>query len=1026
MLFKNLYKKYDRVNRISFDNQINIIEVNNINIALKNLVNFLRNEKIELIEWNTFITLTYPEFIKYSTVHIEKLFKKFPDVIYFGVLENSSKLHYHIIVNKFIDIEKLKMNWIQILNIKEIDYIHINVKKITDIYGLLNYMLKNINDNNIKKIKKLYNIKYLYIWFSNIENNNKIKNENDLKNYEEELESLTYKSNLEKYENNEKYSYFFLIVDYLFKNIIKIIKSNYKAKDVYKKIYNNDLLLNQIVKSYIYIILNYGIEKKINKIMFLKDLGDIFKEKFDILITYFPVKKNDIFDINFLEPKEFKQSLIISNNIISLIQPILNIYIKMEIFKEYDKTSDSLVEYINLDYQKNFLLFLNNNLNEDEKKNLSLGIIKEKYLMVVKPRNWILDKNKDVVNGGYLNIKHSFIINEGHGHKVKVSSLFLECVNYMQSIPLRLNWVLIKLISENSLIFLNYLGDKIKLKKKIKSLEKKIRLENKKAIGGLIPFKNDLTEKAKKDIFRKYYNTKKGLKYKLIINKIVGGLDNLRESLSIINDFDFYFNNNIFNSYKNIENLFIPYNIDFRGRVYPLIPFLNFHNSKISRILFQFSDYGIFNFNVFKIYCVRVYYKEKFNDIKCEELFYEKIVSIMKDYLKFNEDFFKANNLVAFLSCCIEYERYCNYIVEYHNDVNYKSNFIVSLDATASGSQILTLLLRDKEFIEALNLVQTEEIGNFYLFFINMFKDYLKKNNKLNMWEASLFNFLTDLEIRSFFKRIIMTFNYGLTFNSYLKKFYEQYNFYLSKLKNKKEIFNLLNRNIYLINIDEIALLFWSFSNDLVLLSLNKLLKKIIPLFNQLNIEINWATPLNSLVTQKYYKESTVTLDLRYKKARINNYKNFVSKVNIIFKDKNKIDKNKNIRAITANYIHSVDSSIMLNVVNQFKLNNLPIACVHDCFFVRTCDVDFVLKNYLNSFEDLILNSNLLNNLLLYWSDLLKYQYENNRKLTEMQLQNIVEILEEIKKFSIDYLVVKDVIEIKENLSKSKYALVLG
>lgn len=1028
-MFKESYEKFDRKYKVSFENQLDIINVNNINIAVKNLVNFLKNEKIDLLKWSTFITLTYPESIKYNKSHIEKLFKKYPNLIYFGVLENSNKnkLHYHIIVNKYIDIEELKLNWLQILDIKKLDsYIHIYVVKIISIYRLLCYFLKGINDDTIKKIKKEYNIKYLNIWFSNIENYNKLKNENDLKNYEKELESLTFKNNFEKYENNKEYSYFLKITDFLFKNIIIDLRNNEQLKNIYINIFNNDLLLKQLVKSYIYIVLNNGVDKNINKIMFLKEVGDFFKLNFSILKTYFPVKKIDILELDVLEVEEMKQSIVIGNNIISLISPGLDKYIKIESIKEYDKYKESLIEYIFFKYQKNFLNFIDNKLSEEEKKKLNIGLIKEKYLMVIKPNNWIFNDKKNVINGGYIDIKHPFIINDGHGHKFKVSRPFLDCINYMQSISLNLNWNLINLIKEKYLILLNYLGDKKYLEKKIKRIEAKVKLNNKKLNKELIPLDKKITEKDKKIILNYFFESKKGLKYKLIKNKYIGELFKLREIVSNIDDFNFYFKNDIFNSYKNIENVFIPYNIDFRGRVYPLIPFLNFHNSKISRVLFQFSDYGNFNFNVFKIYCVRVYYKEKFNDIICEELFYSKIVFIMQNYLKFNEDFLKANNLFAFLSCCIEYERYNKYILEYRNDNNYKSNFIVSLDATASGSQILTLLLKDKEFLDSLNLVETIEIGNFYLFFINMFKIYLKKNNKFNLWEYSLFNFLKELEIRSFFKNIIMTFNYGLTYNGYLKKFYDAYNLYVAKLKDNKKIFSLLNKNKYLLNIEEIASLFWTFSNDLVLLSLNKLLKKIIPVFNQLNLEINWVTPLNSMVIQKYYKESIITFDVRYKKARLNNYKNFVSKVNISFKNKNKIDKSKNVRAITANYIHSIDSSIMLNVVNQFRLNKLPIACVHDCFFVRTCDVDFVLKNYLNSFEELILNNNLLNKLLVCWSNLLEDSLKNNKNLSEDQIINIKELLKDINEFSINHLIMKDVIEIKDNLIKSKYALVLG
>lgn len=1020
-----------------------------LNNYIKELLIYLENSNFEKIKWKSFITLTYENNEDYKKKNLDelKIFFEKKDCKYFWVIEYGKKdnVHIHLIIDKYIEQNELKLKWQEILKKKE--NVIIDIRKIIDIEKLHYYLFKDLNDKKINYLKKLLNLNKLNIWGTNLEYKRKIK---DLTLYEKELEDLVLFETFLEYKDNEKYSWIFLISNKIAINIIKTIKKNKEKIEKFNKLINNPILFESLTKSFILFLFSLGIKKEFNFVNFINLLSKTFLKLYpELQLTFgnrlrnlninnfkneirFINEENLIINENFLYDNNFNQEnlklFLIGNGLLTLYKEELSKYIILDTSKIIFNKNDYLPQgMIILEYTEEFKNFIK---KKDCQKNLNqliTGIIGYKFLMVVKPKNWELKNNKIIEYGGYLYNKMPLIITEGHNHIIKLSSFVINNLNYLQCQGLKLNKNLIKYLIENSNLILNCLSLGEDLESKFDIIKKKIKE----------CWNNIYNKLINKDALNDYFKTVEGLKDQQLISELNGELDLIREKLSDIYNYKKLFgldlnikNNGFLNKYDDIETVYIPYNLDFRGRVYPLNTDLNFHASKLSRSLFLSENLSVFNLNTFIIYIVRCYYKKKYNDQESINLFYEKLNKIVINFRKENyyEDISKAQNLYAFLSCCIEYEQYLLWqklnnkekIIE--NNI-YKSNFIISLDATCSGSQILSLLVKENSFFEALNLKNNNEIGDFYLFYINEFKKSKFYTSDIEiLWNQSLFGKLSDSELRLFFKNIIMTFNYGLTFIGFLEKFRENFNKF-SKLKNI-----IIDNDIC----KKLSKTFWEFSRGLRFMILSVFFNKLVLLYNKLGLNIEWITPLNNKITQKYLKEKIIKLDIRLnflrKKKNSKSEKlsinDFIKTINIKVKNFNEIDVLKGSRALTANYIHSMDSSLLFFVVNEFNNANKFIACVHDCFFINTCDVDFVLDSYKKALIDLFLKSNILDEFLISINNDLELILKKDDLKKDLK-NRITEVLSLLNQIKID-VTYEEITKLIEDVRLSKYSLVIS
>lgn len=163
---------------------------------------------------------------------------------------------------------------------------------------------------------------------------------------------------------------------------------------------------------------------------------------------------------------------------------------------------------------------------------------------------------------------------------------------------------------------------------------------------------------------------------------------------------------NLAKEYSKYDKFYFSYQLDFRGRMYPVQQHLNPQGNDIVKAMLQFTE-GVKpteeGFKWLMIHGANVYgkdkltYNERIQFVKEKE---QEIYRIADEPISHIKTWSEADDPLLYLAFCIDYTRTkrggCSYIP-------------ISLDATCSGIQIYSGLLRDKEGAEAVNVVNNSE-----------------------------------------------------------------------------------------------------------------------------------------------------------------------------------------------------------------------------------------------------------------------------------------------------------------------------
>jgi len=276
----------------------------------------------------------------------------------------------------------------------------------------------------------------------------------------------------------------------------------------------------------------------------------------------------------------------------------------------------------------------------------------------------------------------------------------------------------------------------------------------------------------------------------------------------------------------------------------------------------------------------------------------------------------------------------------------------VFLDATCSGIQHLSAMMKDLELAKKVNLTKSNKTDTPYDLYSEIIEPVnilLNNFGKENIEHAalSLVKF-TRKEI----KPIVMTKVYNISvygiaqqlsssfkretlikeINSLHEKIVNGIKDGLKKKQQSKfeveyyapgidgEVI-LTRKNIYkiaeLIN-DKIFLLFPSLNY------IYTYLKNISKFMIKLNLPLTWITPSGIKINQNYLKTKTKKLPINL----------FGSKKTLVIKESlNVTDNYKQINAIIPNIIHSLDAAHLMNLINTSKEKGIgPVITVHDCF----------------------------------------------------------------------------------------------
>ncbi|UKJ88339.2 DNA-directed RNA polymerase precursor [Theileria orientalis] len=174
----------------------------------------------------------------------------------------------------------------------------------------------------------------------------------------------------------------------------------------------------------------------------------------------------------------------------------------------------------------------------------------------------------------------------------------------------------------------------------------------------------------------------------------------------------------IADSFINEKKLYVPLNIDFRGRMYPLSPYLNHMNDDLCRSLLLFSERR--QMGERGLFWLKIHISNMFGNDK--KSFEERIrwvdehYGIIADMTKnpwgdFNQNFWaKADKPFQFYAASLELVR----ATETGDPVNYRTNIPIQQDGTCNGLQHYAALGLDEEGARYVNMIDATEPQDLY------------------------------------------------------------------------------------------------------------------------------------------------------------------------------------------------------------------------------------------------------------------------------------------------------------------------
>jgi DNA-directed RNA polymerase len=362
--------------------------------------------------------------------------------------------------------------------------------------------------------------------------------------------------------------------------------------------------------------------------------------------------------------------------------------------------------------------------------------------------------------------------------------------------------------------------------------------------------------------------------------------------------------------YSKMEKFYFPVQVDYRGRVYSVPSFVSPQSCDLGRSCLEFYR-GVAikceeDAKWLKIHGANVWgRKGTFEDrIAWVEQNTKEIVTIAEDprTYKLWQD---ASEPWAFLAFCFEYAGYKE------KGYGFVTHLPCRMDASCNGIQILSLLLKDEEIGKLTNLVPDLPPQDVYQHIADRVNDSLHKQKSKNSLAGDWLKWGID---RRYTKRIVMTKPFGM--NGYTSTF-ELESVFLKEVKNGRS--NPFGKSEYLE-----ALLYLS---TIVNKQTNIVLENHINFMKWIKAKVltcpdtlKWETPFGIEIQQHIYETVQIGLFsvLGMEKTTLNYRKNT-----------DKVDPKRQAKAVVANYIHSIDASVVHFLACK---SDYDITTIHDCF----------------------------------------------------------------------------------------------
>ncbi|EDV99133.1 DNA-directed RNA polymerase, mitochondrial [Drosophila grimshawi] len=366
----------------------------------------------------------------------------------------------------------------------------------------------------------------------------------------------------------------------------------------------------------------------------------------------------------------------------------------------------------------------------------------------------------------------------------------------------------------------------------------------------------------------------------------------------------------------------LPHNMDFRGRVYPVPPHLNHLGSDLARSMLIFDQaqpLGVDGFSWLKLHCINLTGMKKRDSVR-ERLLYAE--EIMPDILDSADNpltgrmwWAKSDEPWQTLGCCMEIAK----VQRSPDPAAYLSRFPIHQDGSCNGLQHYAALGRDQAGACSVNLSPSAIPQDVYSAVATMVERTRKTDAQSGLHVAQA---LEGFVRRKVIKQTVMTTVYGVT----------RYGARLQIARQLKDIDDFPKDWVWPASTYLTTKTFESlremFTSTREIQDWFTECARLIAGVCSQNVE--WITPLGLPVVQPYNRQEAKPV-LRNSGLRVN------ANMPMDMYERPNILKQKN--AFPPNFIHSLDSSHMMLTSLHCERQGITFVSVHDCFWTHACRV---------------------------------------------------------------------------------------
>ncbi|KDP24319.1 hypothetical protein JCGZ_25615 [Jatropha curcas] len=405
---------------------------------------------------------------------------------------------------------------------------------------------------------------------------------------------------------------------------------------------------------------------------------------------------------------------------------------------------------------------------------------------------------------------------------------------------------------------------------------------------------------------------------------------------------------------KDEEGFYYPHNLDFRGRAYPMHPYLNHLGSDLCRGILEFAEgrpLGNSGLRWLKIHLANLFAGgvDKFSydgRIAFTENHLDDIFDSADRPLEGKRWWLHAEDPFQCLAVCMDLTE----ALRSSSPETFISHIPIHQDGSCNGLQHYAALGRDKSGAAAVNLVTGEKPADVYSGIASRVLNIMRRDAEKDpvvFPDALRAKTLINQVDRKLVKQTVMTSVYGVTYigaRDQIKRRLKERGF----IADESEIFGA---SCYAAKVTLTAL-GEMFEAARSIMSWLGECAKVIASENE---PVRWTTPLGLPVVQPYRK-----LGRHLIKTSL--------QVLTLQQETEKIMIKRQRTAFPPNFVHSLDGSHMMMTAVACKRAGLTFAGVHDSYWTHACDVDEmnrilrqkfvelyeipILENLLESFQE--------------------------------------------------------------------------